>query len=367
MAGVDVDARGDRGWTALMHAVNKGYTLLVEPLLAADVDADVRAPDGATALLMATVHGHTEIIALLMEVETNISVRGPKGKMAVVVAQTRYGDTEAARQSGEPVGAVSLLEGRILTEEECRRAKEGRRLARKWPVGTKLRDCGKCPESVVVPTGTYEMGSERGSSDETHEVRIGYPFAMSVYEVTFGEWDACVSGSGGGCRGYRPSDSGWGRRGHRPVVSVSWDDAKVYVRWLSRKTGKNVSVVERIGVGVHGASGGGDSLSLGDEIGRDRANCIGCEGRWDGKQTELVGSSPPNGFGLHDVYGNVREWAEDCYHDKLPQERHRTEGPGGRGLQSAGVLLGGMLHMPVSSIVYDSLANLEEVLKRTKS
>ena len=48
-AGVDVDAHDGRGWTALMHAVNKGYTLLVEPLLAAGANPDVRAPDGATA------------------------------------------------------------------------------------------------------------------------------------------------------------------------------------------------------------------------------------------------------------------------------------------------------------------------------
>ena len=56
-ADVDIDARDARGWTALMHAVNKGYLLLVEPLLAAKADPNVRAPDGATALFMAAVHG----------------------------------------------------------------------------------------------------------------------------------------------------------------------------------------------------------------------------------------------------------------------------------------------------------------------
>ena len=58
-AGADVNARDGRGWTALMHAVDKGYPLLVELLLAAGADVDMRAPDGATALFMAAVHGHT--------------------------------------------------------------------------------------------------------------------------------------------------------------------------------------------------------------------------------------------------------------------------------------------------------------------
>ena len=61
------------------------------------------------------------------------------------------------------------------------------------------------------------------------------PFAVGMYEVTFREWDACVSG--GGCGGHRPSDRGWGR-GMRPVIGVSWNDAKMYVEWLSGKTGE---------------------------------------------------------------------------------------------------------------------------------
>ena len=57
-AGADVNARDDKGWTALMYVVDKGYVLLVEPVLQAKADPDVRAPDGATALFMAVAHGH---------------------------------------------------------------------------------------------------------------------------------------------------------------------------------------------------------------------------------------------------------------------------------------------------------------------
>ena len=180
--------------------------------------------------------------------------------------------------------------------------------------GTKFRDCDECPELVVVPSGTYKMGSERGASDEkpVHEVRIGYPLAVGVYEVTFGEWDACVEGDG--CGGYRPGDKGWGR-GPRPVVNVSWDDAQAYVGWLSEKTGQAYRLLSESEWEYVARAGTRTAYWWGDEIGRNRANCDGCGSRWDNQKTAAVGSFPANAFGLHDVHGNVWEWVEDCYID----------------------------------------------------
>ena len=91
---------------------------------------------------------------------------------------------------------------------------------------------------VVVPAGEYWMGSPEGEGDDDehprHRVVISKPFAVGVYEVTFGQWDACRRA--GGCT-HNPGDEGWGR-GSRPVMNVSWSDAREYVRWLKRKTGK---------------------------------------------------------------------------------------------------------------------------------
>ena len=67
---------------------------------------------------------------------------------------------------------------------------------------------------VVVSAGEYMMGSGRGEGPDDerprHWVRIPGAIAVGKYEVTFGEWDACVAG--GGCGGYRPGDLGWGTR-----------------------------------------------------------------------------------------------------------------------------------------------------------
>ena len=95
-AGAAVNARDDKGWTALMYVVDKGYVLLVEPVLTAQADPDVRAPDGATALFMAVAHGHLEIIPLLMKAGADPTIKGPKGKTATEIAQARYGDPETA-------------------------------------------------------------------------------------------------------------------------------------------------------------------------------------------------------------------------------------------------------------------------------
>src|SRR5262249_52298601 len=98
----------------------------------------------------------------------------------------------------------------------------------------------KCPEMVVVPPGSFTMGStesERAPETEgpQHRVTFSQPFAVGRFSVTFDEWDACVAD--GGCDGYLPPDNGWGR-GIPPVINVSWDDAKRYVAWLGAKTGQ---------------------------------------------------------------------------------------------------------------------------------
>ncbi len=108
--------------------------------------------------------------------------------------------------------------------------------------GTVFRDdCTGCPELVVVPSGMFMVGSpvsEEGweVSESQYQVTIESRFAVGMYEVTFAEWDACVSD--GGCGLYHPEDEGWGR-GRRPVINVSREDALAYVRWLSRRTGES--------------------------------------------------------------------------------------------------------------------------------
>ena len=190
-------------------------------------------------------------------------------------------------------------------------------------IGTGFRDCVECPEMVVIPAGGSMMGSpageEGGAIDERpmHRVTIVAPFAVGKYEVTFEEWEACVAG--GGCGGYRPYDGGWGR-GRRPVMNVSWEDAKGYVEWLSRKTGKEYRLLSEAEWEYAARAGTTVPFHSGATISTDQANYDGDYSYGSGRKgvyrkwTIQVGSFPANRFGLHDMHGNVREWVEDCWH-----------------------------------------------------
>ena len=212
---------------------------------------------------------------------------------------------EEARKEREAAEQRRAAKAKAERERLAREAEE-----KKHP-GRRFRDCDACPEMVVIPAGSFLMGSpesEEGRADDEgpqHRVTIGEAFAAGVYEVTFEEWGACVAD--GGCGGYRPKDYGWGR-GRRPVINVSWEDAQAYVRWLSRKTGKEYRLLSEAEWEYAARAGSRTQHSFGDEITSRDANYGGNIGK-----TRPVGGYRANGYGLHDMHGNVWEWVRDCW------------------------------------------------------
>jgi formylglycine-generating enzyme required for sulfatase activity len=168
---------------------------------------------------------------------------------------------------------------------------------------------------VVVPAGSFTMGGPTNVEQPQHTVMFAKPFAVSKYEVTFADWDACVKG--GGCNAYSPNDQHWGR-GQQPVINVNWDDAQAYVAWLSAVTGKTYRLLSEAKYEYAVRAGTTTAYPWGDDIklnGQAMANCDGCGSKWDKTQTAPVGSFPPNKFGLYDMVGNVWEWTQDCVHN----------------------------------------------------
>ena len=210
-------------------------------------------------------------------------------------------------------------------------------------VGEVFRDCEVCPEMVVVPAGSFMMGSdstEEGRVDPyespQHRVVINSAFAVGIYEVTVDEWAACVRA--GGCpedgAPYTKRDSG----GRMPV-GVEWDHAWQYADWLSRITGHAYRLPSEAEweyaarAGTRSARYWGDSpnaqcqyangydATAHSELDYDFLDMIGCR---DGHVREApVGSFQPNGWGLYDVLGNTAEWVDDCWnrsYDGAPTE-----------------------------------------------
>jgi formylglycine-generating enzyme required for sulfatase activity len=181
--------------------------------------------------------------------------------------------------------------------------------------GSEFSDCtAACPVMVMVPAGTFSMGSPGDEADRRsdegpqHHVAIAEPLAVSKYEVTFDQWDACVAAAA--CP--RAKDT-WGR-GTMPAINVSWDDAKVYVAWLSRLTGKDYRLLTEAEWEYAARAGASTRYPWGDAPGIGKANCNGCASAFV-MQAAPVGSFRPNAFGLHDMEGNVWEWVEDVWHD----------------------------------------------------
>ncbi len=232
--------------------------------------------------------------------------------------------------------------------------------------GTVFRDCSDCPEMVVIPAGSAVIGSgpeetarenmpDTASSRERpqHKVMIARPFAVGRFKVTKGQYASFVKETGrtdaAGCsiwdfaagrwnqdpeKSWR--DPGFSQGDNEPAVCVSWADAKDFVAWLSRKTGRSYRLLAEAEWEYAARAGTATARYWGD--GRDQActyanvfdfpaaqrlaseearknpdKYFSCD---DGHIfTAPVGNFRPNQFGLYDVIGNAWEWVEDCFHD----------------------------------------------------
>jgi formylglycine-generating enzyme required for sulfatase activity len=215
-----------------------------------------------------------------------------------------------------------------------------------------FKECDKCSEMVVVPAGSFVMGSRdsepgRGSDEgPQHSVTIAKPFAMGKFHVTVDQYAAFVTETGhdsgskcytfeGGKGEQREGRSwrnpGFAQAGSHPAVCLNWDDAKAYVAWLSKKTQKPYRLLTeaeweyatRAGTTTRYFFGddekdlcrygnGLDQTAKSQIAGADKGNAPCSDGY---AYTAPAGSFLPNAFGLYDVYGNAYQWLEDCYHD----------------------------------------------------
>ncbi len=197
--------------------------------------------------------------------------------------------------------------------------------------GQTFNDCNGanwCPTMVAIPAGSFVMiPPESGASAQTSGASDAYPerasitnaertrigrFAVSVNEVTFGQWDQCASR--GGCGGYRPCAGCDAERRalDAPVSGVSRSDAVAYVTWLSLETGRTYRLLTNAEWEYAARAGAPTRYPWGQTPNGNYGNFSANSGRDHWFNASPVGSFPANAFGLHDMYGNVWEWIQDC-------------------------------------------------------
>lgn len=253
-------------------------------------------------------------------------------KQAEVTDRVRQADSEAfaaARRANTRKAYWAYLE---RCAENCvHRTDAEAALTRLNPsnrvIRDRLRDGSQGPELVVIPPGSFEMGSPAGEKgryedEQQHSARIAKAFAIGKYEVMLDEYDRFTNATG------RPlvSDKGWGR-GRRPVINISWREAKEFTDWLSEQTGYRYRLPTETEWEYAARSGTSTSRYWGDDPdqGCAYANAADQDGKkifvgWtemrcrDGHvYTAPAGTYRNNDYGLHDMLGNVLEWTCSLY------------------------------------------------------
>jgi formylglycine-generating enzyme required for sulfatase activity len=195
--------------------------------------------------------------------------------------------------------------------------------------GEYFRDCVDCPDMVVIPSGSFDMGSiDSDEKDEKpdHRVILEQTFAMGRIEITKGQFAAFVSATGhdagdqcwtlkgdqwkvSASNNWR--DPGYTQDDNHPVACINWIDARAYVKWLSDQTGKHYQLPSESQWEY--ACRGGEQIEY---CGSDNVDSVAWYDQNSGKTTHPAATKQANAFGLYDMSGNVGEWVEDSYHDR---------------------------------------------------
>ena len=328
-------------------------------------EARLRREEEARAKLAAESPGKGAGAKPVAEPAGNLAAEAP-----AVDAKKAAADKERAlalkSKEGERRNAELAAQAQAMVRAEERARAASAITAKEAPralprPGTVFQDCLDCPRMVVIPAGEFTMGSpasEAGrSGDEGPQRQVAIAlFALGRSEVTVAEFRRFVEESGykteaerdtraQGCSGFIYADpaarnaepqpvTSWRSPGlaqaqadPHPVLCVSWNDARAYAQWLSKKTGKRYRLPTESEWEYAARAGSITSRPWGDDpVQACRFANVADQSRFqtwgfgqkhectDGHYfTAPAGGYAPNRFGLYDMIGNVWEWTEDCW------------------------------------------------------
>ena len=191
---------------------------------------------------------------------------------------------------------------------------------------------GPTIEFVRVTAGEFMMGSPtnqpgRNPDELQHRVRLTRDYFIGRKPVTRGQFEAFVRETAFRTEAERGPSGGFGWNGKElvqrkeftwrnpgfpqtathPVVMVTWDDARAFCSWISRKSGRVCRLPTEAEWEFACRAGATNAFHAGpaDDIAWHLGN--------SGGTTHPVGGKRANGWGLHDMTGNVFEWCSDWH------------------------------------------------------
>ena len=206
---------------------------------------------------------------------------------------------------------------------------------------------GDYPNMLPIPAGQFMMGCSHGWDDIAGGCRENeYPahtvaiksFELAQHETTVGQYrrfvdDTAYQTIAEGDRGCAITDpdspsprwimdkaASWRSPGFEqddthPAVCLARDDAKAYIKWLNKKTGRQYRLPTEAEWEYAARAGTATPYYWGNQANQNQANFKGTNGLDVWEHTAAVGSFPANKFNLQDMSGNAWEWVADCWHD----------------------------------------------------